>query len=129
MLNYIGPNLGASPAAAMIIPGMPVTMPAGIPGVGPTPALLPPMPPIHGAAPPPPSALAAILRKPGGPPGVPQPPPPPPEYVTTTQPDGSILLRIKLPDGTVGPIVKILPPIKHALNPHLPPNISPGAQG
>jgi hypothetical protein len=42
--------------------------------------------------------------------------PPPPEYVNETQADGSILLRMKNPDGSVGPAVKIISPPKRALN-------------
>jgi hypothetical protein len=41
-----------------------------------------------------------------------QEPPAPPDYGVVTQEDGSILLHIKYPDGTLGPVVKVIPPIK-----------------
>jgi hypothetical protein len=100
MLNYAG----AAPA-----PGL--TMPGGMPGTGgPTDPLASPMgaPPM--GAPPPV----------GGPPGVLGPGMPPVgmvdpagrQYEAVTQEDGSILLHLKNPDGTRGPAVKIVPPIK-----------------
>jgi hypothetical protein len=42
------------------------------------------------------------------------PKPPGPEddnYVVETQADGSLALHIKQPDGSVGPVVKVIPPI------------------
>ncbi len=44
--------------------------------------------------------------------GVPLQPAGLPEYVAETQADGSVLLRIKNPDGSPGPAVKIIPPLK-----------------
>jgi hypothetical protein len=41
---------------------------------------------------------------------------PPPEYMTKTQQDGSVLLAIKNPDGSPGPIVKIVSTPKRGLN-------------
>lgn len=35
-----------------------------------------------------------------------------PEYATETQADGSILLRIKNPDGSPGPVLKVIEPVK-----------------
>jgi len=127
MLNYVGPNIGPAPVSAMLPPATPGTIPSGVPGATPAPAPLPNTPVIHGPAAPPPAALGAILRQSGGPPGA-APQAPPPQYQAVTQLDGSILLHIKLPDGTLGPIVKVLPPLKHPLNPHQPPNIAPGAK-
>lgn len=123
MLNYMGPNMGSAPVSAMLPPATPGTMPQGIPGVSPAPSPLPPMPPIHGAVPPPAAALAAILHQQGGPANVAPAPPPPPQYEAVTQFDGSILLHLKLPGGELGPVVKVLPPIKHPLNAHQPPNL------
>jgi hypothetical protein len=40
-----------------------------------------------------------------------------PEYLSVTQEDGSVLLRVKNPDGSPGPAVKIIPPIKQAIKP------------
>ncbi len=117
MLNYLGPNIGPQgPMAATLPPATPGTMPAGIHGVMPSPAPLPPPPMIHpvGGGHATPAALAAILKHAAGRAGAPGPTPPPPEYLTTTQGDGSILLHRKNPDGTPGPIVKVLPPIKQA---------------
>lgn len=34
------------------------------------------------------------------------------QYAAVTQQDGSILLHLKFPDGTLGPAVKIIEPIK-----------------
>lgn len=34
------------------------------------------------------------------------------QYAAITQDDGSVLLHLKNPDGTMGPAVKIIPPIK-----------------
>lgn len=113
----MGPNIGPAPVSAMLPPATPGTMPSGIPGATISPAPLPPQPPIrppgiHGQASPHAHALAAILRHAtSGLPGA-APPPPPPEYGTTTQEDGSILLHIKGPDGKLGPVVKVIPPIK-----------------
>lgn len=114
MLNYLGPNIGASPITQQLPTGTPGTMPGAVP----TPA--PPQPPApilhhghgghagHGHTPA--SALAAILKAPGGLQAA--APPPPPEYAALTQEDGSILLHVKNPDGSLGPAVKIVPPIK-----------------
>lgn len=117
MLNYAGPNMGpAGPVTNQLPPATPGTIPSGVPGIAPNPAPLPPTPihhhAIHVHAGPHPSALAAILRHMSPSAGAPPPPPPPPEYGTTTQEDGSILLHLKNPDGTLGPIVKVLPAIK-----------------
>ncbi len=111
MLNYLGPDMGPQgPVTAGLPPAVPGTMPDGVPGIPSTPA---PVPPIHlRGAPPPPAALAGILPMAPGGPGAPPAPPPPPEYGTTTQEDGSILLHIKNPDGSLGPVVKVIPPIK-----------------
>ena len=58
------------------------------------------------------SALAAIMnhaRSPGGPlsPGASKP-----KYEAKTQADHSIAIHIVNPNGSLGPVVKIVPPIK-----------------
>lgn len=108
MLNYLG-----------AAPGPGVTMPGGMPGSGaPTDPMLSPQAAFGG----------------GGAPAPAGPPPPPPamggsggmfgmpaagmvdpagrQYEALTQEDGSVLLHLKNPDGTRGPAVKIVPPIK-----------------
>lgn len=108
MLHYAGPAIGPNgPVSASLPPTMPGTMPSAIPNApsagGPPPGAMPHAGPSL-------SALAAIMQRPTGGLNAAQGPPPPPQYVATTQEDGSILLRIKNPDGSVGPVVKILPP-------------------
>ena len=110
MLNY----LGAAPT-----PGN--SMPAGMPGSG-TPsdpmispsaasagaAGAPPMPPMGGGGP-------GLGMAPGGPMGMPpvgMMDPAGRQYEAVTQDDGSVLLHVKNPDGSRGPAVKIIPPIK-----------------
>jgi hypothetical protein len=120
MLNYLGPNIGpGGPIAQQLPQATPGTMPQGVPGVPPTNAPIP-TPPIHpapsphavhGRHPAAPAALAAILHHAVTGNGV-NIPPKPPEYGTITQSDGSIALHLKNPDGSMGPIVKIIPPIK-----------------
>lgn len=111
--------MGSQPVSAMLPPAMPGTMPSGVPGAMLSPGPLPPQPPIrpphvhqnHGT--PHSAAIAAILKHAApAPGGAPPPPPPPPEYGTTTQIDGSVLLHLKMPDGSLGPVVKVIPPIK-----------------
>lgn len=119
MLNYVGPNIGSSPVSAMLPPATPGTMPSGVPGATPSPGPLPPQPPIHaptihGKASPHGAAIAAILKHAAGVPGAAPPPPPPPDYGVTTQEDGSILLYIKGPNGELGSVVKVIPPIKRS---------------
>jgi len=120
MLHYLGPQLGgAGPVASVLPPAMPGSIPAGVPGA---PSAAAPAPPVnvhaphpaihpHGAAPHPIHALAAILRHAAGGAGH-SGPPPLPEYGTTTQSNGSVLLHVKNPDGSLGPVVKVIPPIK-----------------
>ena len=135
MLNYLGPNVGGQGPVADTLPkGVPGTMPGGIPGAGgPSPQVPPPPHPhadhgggaphhgggahhpaaLHGSAPPNPAILAAILHgATGGAMGQDIKPPALPQYVTTTQTDGSILLHVKNADGTPGPVVKLIPPVK-----------------
>ena len=117
MLNYMGPLQGSQPVAAGLPPATPGTMPSGVPGAVPNPAPLPagppprPAPGIHGPSAPHANALAAILKHAAGAGGTP-PAPPHPDYVAQTQDNGSVLLHIKLPNGGLGPVVKVLPPIK-----------------
>ncbi len=103
MLNY----LGANPA-----PGL--TMPGGMPGAGgPSDPLTPP---------PAPSPMGPAMDMGGmggmGPmggmgfPGVGMTDPAGRQYEAVTQEDGSVLLHMKNPDGSRGPAVKIIPPIK-----------------
>lgn len=120
MLNYMGPPVGAQgPIAAQLPPATPGTMPAGINGVAPAPAPVPPTPAIHarssgGHAPA--HALAAIIKhaQQGG---SLTHTPPPPDYHAVTQSDGSILLHLKGPNGELGPIQKVIPPIKQKTAP------------
>lgn len=102
MLNY----LGAAPR-----PQMGATMPGGIPGSG---SMFDPT--IS-----PQSALSmsnpsAMLGGMGGPPPAMMAPDDPASqrYSAETQEDGSVLLRVKNPDGSMGPVVKIVPPIKRS---------------
>lgn len=81
------------------------SMPGALPGLGRPGTVMPP-----GAMP---------MMPAGGPPGLPSfggmPSPDDPaaaQYVAVTQSDGSILLHMKLPDGTTGPAVKIINAIK-----------------
>lgn len=117
MLNYLGPNLGGQGPVATSLPSGPAgTMLSGVPGVPPAAPPVPsgPMPhghAIHGHGHASPAALAAITQH-APVPGLDAGPPPPPEYGTTTQVDGSILLHLKNPDGSLGPVVKVIPPIK-----------------
>lgn len=124
MLNYAGPSIGPNgPIGKQLPPPMPGTMPSAVPNLGPS---APPVPPpimahrpsapsghpgVVGPTPPPAAALAAIMHAAANG-GEPIAPPKPPEYGTTTQADGSILLHIKNPDGSLGPVVKLLPPLK-----------------
>ncbi len=39
-----------------------------------------------------------------------------PQYATETQADGTVLLRVKMPDGSMGPVVKIVSVPKPSLN-------------
>lgn len=41
-----------------------------------------------------------------------------PEYMTETQPDGSILLRLKNPDGSPGVVMKVLNAVKPRQSPY-----------
>jgi len=60
-----------------------------------------------------PAAMAAITpQTPGG--DAAAAPLPPPEYGVITQEDGTLLLHVKNPDGSMGPILKVLPPMKPA---------------
>ena len=117
MLNYMGPLQGSQPVTAGLPPATPGTMPSGVPGAVPNPAPLPagppphPAPAIHGPSAPHANALAAILKHAAGAGGTP-PAPPHPDYVAQTQDDGSVLLHIKLPNGGLGPVVKVIPKIK-----------------
>jgi hypothetical protein len=115
MLHYAGPAIGPNgPVSASLPPSMPGTMPGGIPNA--PPAGGPPPGPMPHAGPSL-AALAAIMQRPSGGPNAAQGPPPPPQFVAQTQEDGSVVLRVKNPDGSPGPIVKVLPPMK-ALGDH-----------
>ena len=120
MLNYLGPSFGGSgPVTNVLPPVNPGTMPSGVPGAQ---SLVPPVPPpqihpaAHGHGAPSHAALAAILKHAATGGGV-SLQPPHPDYGTTTQDDGSILLHLKNPDGTLGPVVKVIPPIKRGDQP------------
>jgi hypothetical protein len=140
MLNYLGPNIGPRGPIATQLPGAtPGTMPGAIPRVPNAETALPNLPhtPPRSAAPAPAargpvhpahSAIAkAILNHPlvKGLHALANQPPPPPDYSTTTQADGSILLHLKNADGTLGPVVKVIPPIKKAAGPAGPAGAAP----
>ena len=102
MLNY----LGAAPR-----PQAGATMPGGIPGTGGMfdPTLSPQAAQSFSN----PSALMGSLGAP--PPAMMSPDDPAGQrYSAETQEDGSVLLRLKNPDGSMGPVVKIVPPIKRS---------------
>ena len=114
MLNY----LGANPA-----PG--ITMPGGMPGSGASTDPLaspmggmgapPPASPMGGMGAPPPAFPMGGMGGPASPmgfPGVEMADPAGRQYEAVTQEDGSILLHMKNPDGSKGPAVKIINPIK-----------------
>lgn len=112
-LNYLGSS-----------PGPGITMPAGMPGTGapedPTLSAAsaqsmmaaqqapPPMGMPPGGAGMPPGAAGG----PFGMGGVGMVDPAGRQYEAVTQEDGSVLLHLKNPDGSKGPAVKIIPPIK-----------------
>lgn len=100
MLNY----LGAAPA-----PQMGLSMPGGIPGSGgmQDPTLSPQM---AGALSSPP-----MMGSPMGMPGMMSPDDPASQqFSAVTQEDGSVLLHLRKSDGSLGPVVKIIPPIKRS---------------
>ena len=107
MLNY----LGAAPAPGLSMPdGMPgsgaPTDPMAAPGGGPSPsapAAPPPGPPMGGGG-----GLSGMM----GFPPVGMNDPAGRQYEAVTQDDGSVLLHMKNPDGSRGPAVKIIPPLK-----------------
>lgn len=91
-----GPAAGGPPMLPQMPPGGPGGRPP-LPGLGGPPPMLPP------GAGMPPGAIA------GAPPAfLPPGPPAPPEYGTETQEDGSVLLFVKNPDGSRGPVRKIV---------------------
>jgi hypothetical protein len=102
-LNYLGSGTG------------PGTMPAAVPGAGITGDV---MSAIKGrAAQLPPQIAGAIQNaQPVANPGQPglMPPGPQntlPQYTAVTQEDGSILMHLNKPDGSPGPVVKVISPI------------------
>jgi len=106
MLNYLG-----------AAPGPGVTMPGGMPGSGaPTDPMLSPQAAFGGeSAPAPMPAGPPPMGGGGGMFGMPAAgmiDPAGRQYEAITQEDGSVLLHMKNPDGTRGPAVKIVPPIK-----------------
>jgi hypothetical protein len=109
LLNYMG-----------AAPGPGLSMPAGIPGVGgPQDPTLSPGAAMAASAPPPPmmggGGMPPMMGGGGGapPPGMPSAggltDPAGRQYKAVTQADGSILLHLQNPDGTLGPAVKIIP--------------------
>lgn len=97
MLNYLG---------SLPTPQGGQSMPQGIPGAGgpmdptlsPQAALAAPAPSFGGMP------MGGMMADPNDP-GMAQ-------YSAVTQEDGSILLHLKNPDGSLGPAVKIIPAIK-----------------
>jgi hypothetical protein len=100
-LSYLGGGIGGGNGAP--------TMPGAVPGRGGPPSpQMPPMPPgaipqpPAGAMPMPPGAIpsgASPFQAPGAPES---------QYGVKPQADGTLLLYIKNPDGSEGPIVKVL---------------------
>lgn len=109
MFNYLG-----------AAPGPGVTMPGGMPGSGaPTDPMLSPQAAAFGGAgagaPPPAPGAPPPMGMGGGMFGMPAAgmvDPAGRQYEAVTQEDGSVLLHMKNPDGTRGPAVKIIQPIK-----------------
>src|SRR5881394_678032 len=101
-LNYLGSGTG------------PGTMPAAVPGES---QVADTISPIKGRAPIAPNVAAAIQNAvPVSNPGMPGllPPGPQntlPQYTAVTQEDGSILMHLNKPDGSPGPVVKVISPI------------------
>ena len=101
-LNYLGS--GTAPG----------TMPAAVPGASQTADAVGP---IQGRSPIAPQLAAAIQNAvPVSNPGQPGllPPGPQntlPQYTAVTQEDGSILMHLNKPDGSPGPVVKVISPI------------------
>ena len=102
-LNYLGSGTG------------PNTMPAAVPGAGITGDV---MSAIKGRASQLPPQLAGAIQnaQPVSNPGMPGllPPGPQntlPQYTAVTQEDGSILMHLNKPDGSPGPVVKVISPI------------------
>jgi hypothetical protein len=125
------PGAGGGPQVNMPVPVVPPgqPLPPSMPGPanGPMPSLpgqsfptpTPPGPQGSGPAPSPsPYATGSDPNTPTQGQGMPSPGGmmPPPEYVTKTQQDGSVLMAIKNPDGSAGPIVKIVSTPKRGLN-------------
>lgn len=124
MLSYLGPNGPSGPLASALPAAMPGSMPDAVPGIPSANQPPPPMPPIH-AAPSTPihnkgnghtpaSALAAIMRHAQNPGGPLAPTPPRAQYKAVTQADGSVLLHRMNPNGSPGPVVKVIPAIKES---------------
>ncbi len=90
---------------------MPSTMPGAAPGL-----TMPQAPPqISAPLPPAQPTFSSPLAGPAPPPQMPPVGDLDPgdlQYDTETQVDGTLLLRVRLPDGTVGPVVAHLPPPK-----------------
>lgn len=94
---------GSVPGGPGMMPMLPATPPQG-------PGSQPPPPGLGGPPPSAPSLLPpGAIAGPGPVPGL-MPPgaPKPPEYVAVTQEDGSVLLHLKNPDGSLGPAKKII---------------------
>lgn len=94
LLHLMGGNTGAS------------SMPGSIAGFGGQ-----SIPSSPGMPSPPGASLAAPVPS-GAIPGLPSPnpmaPPTPDQYEAVTQADGTVLLHLKNPDGSLGPAVKII---------------------
>jgi hypothetical protein len=97
-LNYLGSGSGGAATMPGAVPGGQVSdsMSAGLPAQNV-----------------PPSQLGML-------PGMGLPDPMSAQYAAVTQADGSILLHLKNPDGTLGPAVKIIEPVKPRKAPGAP---------
>lgn len=102
-LNYLGSGVGGGQ-----------TMPASVPGAS---QVSDSLGPIQGRSAVAPNLAAAIQQAvPVSNPGQPGllPPGPQnqlPQYTAVTQEDGSILMHLNKPDGSPGPVVKVISPI------------------
>jgi hypothetical protein len=110
-LNYLGS--GTAPG----------TMPAAVPGAS---QVAPALGAIKGRGAIPPQMAAAIQNAvPVSNPNQPGllPPTPQnilPQYTAVTQEDGSILMHLNKPDGSPGPVVKVISPINAGKSPQQP---------
>lgn len=112
MLDYLSPGGNGGGMSDM----MTSAMPTGIPG-SPPPSSTGNFVPVGGSPPMPPSPAPGVIAPSGPITQSMMPPPAPPnpadiQYKTVTQADGSGLIHMLNPDGSVGPAVTIIPATK-----------------